>query len=263
MSDLTQILEINRTQQEQFQSEGYFILENALTFEQLENLREEAVRFKEELDVEMERQGVTKIGITHKDSRYFISNRFKDSPKLRNFLFSKLMADICRATLGENAFLFHEQFVLKAAEKGMAFGWHQDSGYIGYPHRPYLSCWCALDDMTIENGTVYLLSYEKAGTRDWIPHVRDEASSDMIGYRGEESGVPAIVPAGSIAVFSSTVFHRSGTNTTDKMRRVYLAQYAAEPIMKPDGSGLWGNAVPFLKDGENVFDAAAWEQTEN
>ena len=36
------------------------------------------------------------------------------------------------------------------------------------------------------------------------------------------------VPAGSVAVFSSNCFHRSGANTTQKMRRVYLAQYSAE-----------------------------------
>ena len=38
-------------------------------------------------------------------------------------------------------------------------------------------------------------------------------------------------PAGSIACFSSTLFHRSGPNTTDRIRRVYVAQYAAEPIL--------------------------------
>jgi ectoine hydroxylase-related dioxygenase (phytanoyl-CoA dioxygenase family) len=43
------------------------------------------------------------------------------------------------------------------------------------------------------------------------------------------------VPAGSIACFSSTLFHRSGANTTDRMRRVYLAQYSAEPILNEDG----------------------------
>jgi ectoine hydroxylase-related dioxygenase (phytanoyl-CoA dioxygenase family) len=45
-----------------------------------------------------------------------------------------------------------------------------------------------------------------------------------------------VVPAGSIASFSSTLFHRSGPNTTDQMRRVYVAQYSAEPILNEDGS---------------------------
>jgi ectoine hydroxylase-related dioxygenase (phytanoyl-CoA dioxygenase family) len=48
-------------------------------------------------------------------------------------------------------------------------------------------------------------------------------------------GDPIIAPAGSIACFSSTLFHRSGANMSDRMRRVYLAQYSAEPILNEDG----------------------------
>jgi ectoine hydroxylase-related dioxygenase (phytanoyl-CoA dioxygenase family) len=243
---------INSLCREQFQREGYFVIENAIAANQLEILRAEAQRFRAQMDAEMEAKGVTKLGITHKDNRYFIANRFRESALLREFLFCDVMAEICRATLGKTAFLFNEQFVLKAAERGMAFGWHQDSGYIGFPHRPYLSCWCALDDMTIENGTVELLSYEQAGTRDWVSHAQEKETGDMIGYRGDRQGTPALIKAGGMAVFSSTVFHRSGVNMTNRMRRVYLAQYSVEPITKPDGKTLWGNAVPFLKNGKKV-----------
>jgi hypothetical protein len=45
-------------------------------------------------------------------------------------------------------------------------------------------------------------------------------------------------PAGSIAVFSSVCFHRSGPNRTSKMRCIYLPQYSAEPILSADGSQL-------------------------
>jgi ectoine hydroxylase-related dioxygenase (phytanoyl-CoA dioxygenase family) len=243
---------VGQAQRAQFKRDGYFLLENAIPFAQLERLRGEAQRFRAQMDAEMEQRGVTKLGITHKDNRYFIANRFRESAVLRDFLFSNTMAEICRATLGQTAYLFNEQFVLKAAERGMAFGWHQDSGYIGFSHRPYLSCWCALDDMTIENGTVRVLTYKQAGTRDWVTHAQEKETGDMIGYRGEEEGMPALIKAGGIVVFSSTVFHRSGVNITDQMRRVYLAQYSTEPILKPDGKTLWGNAVPFLEDGAKV-----------
>ena len=245
---------ITPAHKEQFERDGYFIIERAIDEPTLEKLRETARRFVEEADAEMERRGVTTLGITHKGNRYFIGHKFKQTPALREFLFGKLMADICRATLGGEAYLFYEQYVLKAAEKGMHFGWHQDSGYVGYPHRPYLTCWCALDDMTIENGTIYVLSYATAGTREWVPHALEVGSNDKIGYHGTEEGIPVLVPAGSIAVFSSTLFHRSGTNLTGQWRRVYLAQYSAEPILKQDGSGLWGHAVPFLHEGDIVYD---------
>lgn len=244
-------------QREQYRRDGYFLLERAIPEPHLQALRDEAARYVSWMDAEMERQGTQSLGITHYKNRYFIAGKYRESRKLRDFLFSDLMAQICRATLGEDAYLFNEQYVIKAAEKGMHFGWHQDSGYIGHDHKPYLSCWCALDDMSEANGTVSILPYQRAGTRDWVRHAQEDGTNDLIGYRGDDAGVPVIVPAGSIAVFSSTTFHRSGTNTTDAMRRVYLAQYSAEPILSEDGAKLAGGAVPFLRGGGNVYDESA------
>ncbi|MEM7533304.1 MAG: phytanoyl-CoA dioxygenase family protein [Chloroflexota bacterium] len=237
---------------EQYHQEGYFILEGVMTDEQIEGLRKECQRYIDTFDAEMEAKGVTSLGINHYKKRYFISNRGADSAIINSFLFSPLMGNVAKSTLGDTAYLFHEQYVVKAAEVGTKFGWHQDSGYVGHYHRPYLSCWCALDDMTIENGTIFVLPYERAGMTpdDLFDHTIEEGSNDKIGYRGDDPGVPAIVPVGSVVVFSSRTFHRSGTNTTDKMRRSYLAQYSAEPIMKRDGSGLWAQAIPLLQDGQ-------------
>jgi hypothetical protein len=46
-------------------------------------------------------------------------------------------------------------------------------------------------------------------------------------------------------------FHCSGANRTHAMRRVFLAQYSAEPILRNDGS-VWANAVPVLRDAQRV-----------
>jgi ectoine hydroxylase-related dioxygenase (phytanoyl-CoA dioxygenase family) len=238
----------------QFHEQGYFILEKAMTDEQLEGLRAECQRYIDKYEAEMEAKGVTTLGINHYKKRYFISNRGAESSIITSFLFSDLMAEVCQATLGDDVYLFNEQYVVKAAEVGLKFSWHQDSGYIGHYHRPYLSCWCALDDMTEENGTIHVLPYERAGMKpdDLIVHTVEEGSNDKVGYRGDDPGITAIVPAGSVVVFSSRTFHSSGANTTDKMRRSYLAQYSAEPIMSKDGSKIWAQAVPFLKDGKRV-----------
>jgi len=82
--------------------------------------------------------------------------------------------------------------------------------------------------------------------------VRDEESNDLAGYFGDDPGDPVIVPAGSIACFSTTLFHRSGPNITDRMRRVYVAQYSAEPILSEDGSQPRMLAEPLLVAGKRV-----------
>lgn len=243
---------ITDEQVKQYQDEGYFILERVIPEHHLEMLRAECARYIKMIEDEMDRLGQDVVGLNRRNSRYFISNRYKESPYIADFIFSELMAEICRATLGDTAYLFHEQFVVKAAERGMKFGWHQDSGYVGYPHKPYLTCWCALDDVNEENGTVYILPYSRAGVREMVPHTREAGTNDLIGYFGDDPGIPVIVPAGSIAVFSSVCFHRSGPNRTNKMRRIYLPQYSAEPILSKDGAQLHAFAEPFLRDGRIV-----------
>jgi ectoine hydroxylase-related dioxygenase (phytanoyl-CoA dioxygenase family) len=142
--------------------------------------------------------------------------------------------------------------VVKGTEKkGSEFGWHQDSGYVDYPHKSYVNAWIPLDDVNEENGTVYLLPYSIAGTREKVEHKPLPGSNDRVGYFGKELGTPAICPAGSIVVFSSTVFHRSGPNLTDRMRRAYAIQYSPEPVFEAEGA-LKGLAEPFLKDNRRV-----------
>jgi len=245
-------LKITEAQKQQYKDEGYFILEKVIPDDMLQLLREEAQYAIERVDAMMDKMGSDVFGINHRGKRYFSANVFLERPQLRRFLFSKTMAEVCQATLGPDAWLFWEQYVIKCADKGMRFSWHQDSGYVNHTHKPYLTCWITLDDVNEENGTVYLLPFSHSGIRTWVKHISDPETNDLVGYFGKERGIPIIAPAGSIAVFTSFNFHSSGSNTTDKMRRVYLAQYSGEIIHKEGTQELWGNAEPFLKDGENI-----------
>jgi ectoine hydroxylase-related dioxygenase (phytanoyl-CoA dioxygenase family) len=201
----------------------------------------------------MDRRGTDQMGLSFKGRRYFFPMwNQPDNRPIKEFIFGDVMADICRQFLGDTAFLAFEQFVVKGPEQGMSFAWHQDSGYVHRPHQPYLTCWCMLDDVTEENGTVYMLPYDRAGTRDRVEHVQDEQKGDLIGYFGDDPGVPVVAPAGSIACFASTVFHRSGPNTTENFRRIFLPQYSAEPILKPDTDEPYYLAEPFLQDGKII-----------
>ena len=132
-------MQITEEQRDQYRNEGYLFLENAIPAEQVEGLRQECQRYIDRYDAEMEAKGVTVQGINHYKKRYFISRRGLESPTIKDFLFGERMAAVCQATLGETAYLFHEQYVVKFAEVGTKFGWHQDSGYVGHDHRPYLS----------------------------------------------------------------------------------------------------------------------------
>ena len=243
-------IEITPEHRRQYQEQGYFILERVIPDAHLEMLRRELHDAIAGVHRLMDEQKTDVLGINHRNKRYFVT-LFRETGKLSEFLFSDYIEMIVRATIGDDAWLFCEQYVVKAAEVGMQFSWHQDSGYVRAPHKPYVSCWCALDDMSEANGTVYILPYSRAGGGKLVPHVRDEEINDLVGYFGDDPGIPVLVPSGSIAVFSGFTFHRSGFNTTNKMRRVYLPQFGDSIARNPDGS-LFGRADVLLENGVRV-----------
>lgn len=243
---------ISESKRRLYHDEGYMFLEKAVPDHALEALRSECNALVQEQDAEMDRLGTEVLNLSRRNSRYFVFLAYRTRPRLGEFIFSDLMEEICRATVGETAMLFWEQFVVKGTEKkGAEFGWHQDSGYVDHPHRPYVNAWIPLDDVSEENGTVYMLPFSRAGTREKVQHRKADASNDRIGYFGSDPGIPFVAPAGSIAVFSSVTFHRSGANLTTKMRRAYAIQFSPEIIYEPDGS-LKGLAEPFLQNGKRV-----------
>lgn len=165
--------------------------------------------------------------------RRFLRHRHRDFPALSAFLTGPGMRDFLTPFLGPRPHLFNEQFVVKGPRTGAAFGWHQDSGYVGFDHAPYLSVWIALDDTTEDNGPVFVLHRNLRDDQSIVPHVWDETAKEMVGYAGPELGVAAIVPAGSVVLFSSVTLHRSSPNTTNRPRRAYLAQYSGGPLIDP------------------------------
>jgi ectoine hydroxylase-related dioxygenase (phytanoyl-CoA dioxygenase family) len=246
---------ITSAMRESFERDGFFVLERAISDRDLASLRDECQRFIDERDREMTVAGTDVLDLDRRGRRYFVNDCSPRSSRLRDFVFGELMADVCRATLGDDVYLFNDQYVVKGPDGGTKFSWHQDSGYVGYPHPPYLTCWCAVDDVDAANGTISVLPYDRAGTRDVVRHAKDAGTNDMVGYHGADEGIRLDLPAGSIACFSSTVFHRSGENTTPRLRRAYVVQYSSEPIMSEDRTRIRHQAARFLDAGVRQLQA--------
>jgi len=250
---------VYQRQREAFAAEGYAVFEGALTGELLALLREQCGAFVAREEARMDAAGVDTLGISHRGRRYFANECQREQPALRKMLFSPVMAEICLATLGGTAYFFFDQYVVKGPETGLGFSWHQDSGYVignGGPadHAPYLTCWCPLDDATADNGTVRVLPFSRApaSRAGVVPHARQAGTNDLVGWPAEEEGVVIEAPAGSVVAFSSLLLHATGANRTDRMRRVYLAQYTSEAMLDPGTRQLRRNAIALLRDGQHV-----------
>lgn len=243
------------SQSRQFDELGYAVFERALSGELLELLRACCDDFVTREDARMDAAGTDTLGISHRGKRYFANECQREEPRLRHMLFSETMAEICRATLGDTAYFFFDQYVVKGPEGGLPFSWHQDSGYVvgnGGPadHLPYLTCWCPLDDTTIDNGTVRVVPGTHRG--GILSHERLAGSNDLALKVDESQGVALEVPAGSVVAFSSRTLHATGANRTDRPRRVYLAQYTPEVMLNPGTRQLRRNAIPLVQNGRQV-----------
>ena len=221
---------VAEAQREQYRCEGYFILESVIPEAALEGLRGECGSLLDKRDARWKARGIAGFGLDFYRRNESPDREWRPDPLVRDFLFSDLMVEVGRATLGEDVFLFNEEYDITAAGQGITFDSYRDSRDIGHFRRPYLSCCCALDDMTVE----------------LFEHRVEDSSNDRVGYHGDDPAVAAPAPAGSMVVFSSRVFCGSGPNTSERMRRLYLAQFSAEPIMNRE----WNRSIPLLLKGE-------------
>ena len=87
----------------------------------------------------------------------FIKNQSRYYPAIQNYLKSKPIKEVVTKLLDGDAFIFNEQFVVKEPNTPSSFNWHQDSGYINFEHKPYLTTWLALDDTHSLNGPLSVI----------------------------------------------------------------------------------------------------------
>ncbi len=241
-----------------FIEQGFMIVPDFLDDDELELVRTTCDREVERVVQEMRDSGVSQQGISVLDRKYFISGARGRHPELDRVIFSKKTEALCRATIGDTAYLHSEQFVAKMGDKETSFAWHQDSGYSVHdggaaPHEPCLTCWLALDDMSQANGTISVLPFTRyAPSREILEHYWSDDVHAMVGYSGDDLGDVVEVPAGTLVAFSSRLLHRSSANTTTGVRRSYFVGFTPTLFLYQDESrGVYSpEATPVIEHGQ-------------
>ncbi len=123
---------------------------------------------------------------------------------------------------------------MKEPNTQSSFNWHQDSGYINFDHKPYLTTWLALDDTHSLNGPLSVIPTNIGITSEVLTHQWSDKSKDLFIEVDEAKAKTLHVAAGALVVFSSLTPHASGANQSSITRTAYLAQYSSEPIIDPN-----------------------------
>lgn len=134
--------------------------------------------------------------------------------------------DVIEALIGPDITLYTDQMFVKPARHGTEVPFHQDSGYWPWADPPHLlSCWFAIDDVTIANGCVHMLP---GSHKALLPHRHFEGpqshgllESDVDASRE----TPIEMAAGSMCIHHSLTVHRSFANRSDRGRRGLVTIY--------------------------------------
>ncbi len=138
---------------------GYYVLENALSSEEVEALRAETARIcageaGEIRGAEPRKEGESDDELLQR----FLCIHFphKISPLMHDASSHPAIVEVLTAVIGPDVKAMQSMLFIKAAGKpGQA--WHQDEDFIPTRDRSLCGAWIALDKATIENGCLWII----------------------------------------------------------------------------------------------------------
>lgn len=237
---------ITDEQKRQLDENGYFVLEDVFTRDEMDALAETIEVYQRRHEEAIRAKGGTQ-GISRADEITFTSHLAENDEAIRAFVTRPEFVAIITELLGPDVDLYWNQSVFKQPEGKKEFPWHQDDGYTPVVPSPYLTLWLALNDATPENGCISVLpGWYKKGL---LPHYDSPLGRVCHDADDPEQGVLVPVKAGSIAVFWSLTPHKSGANASQGTRKAYVIQYSHAGLKSAiTGETLTGK-VPVARGG--------------
>jgi ectoine hydroxylase-related dioxygenase (phytanoyl-CoA dioxygenase family) len=151
---------------------------------------------------------------------------------------------------------WHDQLFYKPAKQGGVVAWHQDYSYWTRT-KPiaHLTCWCSLDDSTVENGCVQYVP----GSHRWGLLDKPALAGDLLGIKDflteaqlkEFNPVPVEVKAGEAIFHHPLTLHGSGENKSDRPRRAFVINAFADGVVSDSDQTLL-QGVPVIPKGKKM-----------
>jgi ectoine hydroxylase-related dioxygenase (phytanoyl-CoA dioxygenase family) len=212
---------VSADQAEQWNTEGYFLLENVLTADELQSVTEAIDPMEEKTNEFLRTVEDRRKFIARADELTFALHPVLQSEAARNFARHSVFSSLCLDLMGPDCRLYWDQAVYKKPGCAEEFPWHQDNGYNFVLPQDYLTCWVPLVDATVNNGCPWVMpGVHRSGT---LEHWHTDLGWQCL--KGMEGAVPLEAKAGDIVVFSSLTPHRTGPNHSAQERKAYILQY--------------------------------------
>lgn len=162
-------------------------------------------------------------------------NLWESFPEIESYVFGERIPGMARRLTGSDSlYLYHDQALVKEPGPSAPSPWHQDQPYWPSKEPGMISCWMALDDVTIERGCMQFIP----GSHLWgeFPPmsfagdgpILDDLLSDE--QKAAWKPVPVELKAGSCTFHHGLTFHFTNANTTRHVRRALVTIYIPEGI---------------------------------
>ncbi|HEX2113045.1 MAG TPA: phytanoyl-CoA dioxygenase family protein [Alphaproteobacteria bacterium] len=236
---------LSQPQIEQYREEGYVVVRDVLTPEQVRTMRAEIDRIVAGA-VSVERSDdVFDLEDSHTPANPRL-RRIKAPHKVASYFWdlvrSPAIVDLLKPLLGPNIRLQNSKLNLKSAGYGAPVEWHQDWAYYPYTNDDVLAVGVMIDDFVEDNGPMMVLPGTHRGpTYDHHAAGRFCGGIDPVASGIDFSkAVKLLAPAGSVSVHHARLIHGSDLNRSGKSRRFLLYE-----IMAADAWPLAGSFAPF------------------
>ncbi|SFT26927.1 phytanoyl-CoA dioxygenase family protein [Paenibacillus sp. BC26] len=216
---------------EEFDRQGYFILKQLYSQDEVQALKAEAARILAKHDVD---QSGVFLGLAAESELFKEAAR---TPELTRAL---------KAIIGDAVLFMNDKVVFKNASTDFGSPWHQDYSYWHGSHK--FSVWIALDDATAANGCLRVLP---GSHRSTVSHDGDASDNHGFIHRLNEEQIDASqvvdfeASKGDAIVFHDLLLHASYSNTSGADRWALISTY--KDGTQPDPEYPWAKAAFALK----------------
>jgi ectoine hydroxylase-related dioxygenase (phytanoyl-CoA dioxygenase family) len=233
-----------------YQENGFIRLENVLDLKTVLAVRDAVDRAAEDVRREHLNLGPRSDPEYQKVFLQMV-NLWERYPFFEEYVRKTRLGEIARRlTRSPSVRLWHDQALVKYPKDSKATAWHQDKVYWPMEQAGALSCWMALDDVTVANGCMsFLPGSHKLGPLDAVDLGKTTADSILQvlpeQMRTRVKPVTVEMPAGSCTFHDGLTLHYAGPNITENPRRamvtIYIpagTQYKTHPHLVGDRGNL-------------------------
>lgn len=255
-----------------YRENGFLVIEDALSADEVQELRDETVRIcRGERGEFGGLKGSSRRQSDEDVIRDYLCIHFphKMSPLMYRTLAHPGFVDVLTKIIGPNVKCMQSMLFIKAAGKpGQA--WHQDEDYIPTRDRTLTGGWIAMDDAHVENGCLWVIPGSQKRGILWEQHWHGDRRFDcaleshQFPYTNDDA-VPVEVRAGSIVFFNGYLLHRSLPNYREAgFRRSLVNHYMSAESLLPWGSQKLSELPVSIMDNRDIVmiageDPYAWK----